>query len=60
MNNHVAQVVKENPHATTHFITLIISMNDRHRLAIIRFAQELVMYCAPTRPSYLKRMPSIW
>ena len=25
MNNHVAQVVKENPHATTHFITLIIS-----------------------------------
>ena len=29
-------------------------------LAIIHFAQELVMYRAPTRPSHLRKTPSIW
>jgi len=58
MNNHVAQVVKENPHATTYFITLICSIismavTSFFSLAIVRFAQELVTYHKPTRPFHL-------
>ena len=55
MNNHVAQVLTNNPHATTYFITLIctiISMivSALFSLSIVRFAQELVTYRSPTRP----------
>ena len=58
MNNHVAQLVKEHPHATTYFITLICSIISMivtafFSLAIIRFAQELVTYRTPTRPFHL-------
>jgi len=53
MNNHVTRVVKENPHATTYFITLICSIismavTSLFSLAIVRFAQELVTYRKPT------------
>jgi len=59
MNNHVARLVKENPHATTYFITLICSIISMivtalFSLAIIRFAQELVTYHTPTRPFHLR------
>jgi len=58
MNNHVAQVVKKNPHATTYFISFIGSIitaavTTFFSLAIIRFAQELVTYHKPTRPFHL-------
>ena len=55
MNNHVAQVITNNPHATTYFITLICSIismivSALFSLSIIRFAQELVTFGRPTAP----------
>ena len=59
MNNHIAKVVTDNPHATTYFITLICSIiamivTALFSFAIIRFAQELVTRYKPTRPFYLR------
>lgn len=55
MNNHVAKVITNNPHATTYFITLICSIISMivsvlFSLSIIRFAQELVSHRHPTEP----------
>ena len=55
MNNHVAKVITNNPHATTYFITLICSIismivSALFSLSIIRFAQELVSHRQPTEP----------
>jgi hypothetical protein len=59
MNNHVAQVITNNPHATTYFITLICSIisvivSALFSLSIIRFAQELVTHRQPTEPFTLR------
>ena len=59
MNNHVAEVVRNNPHATTYFVTLICSIiamivTAFFSFAVIRFAQELVTRYQPTRPFYLR------
>jgi len=58
MDNHVAQVVTKNPHATTYFISLVSSIitvvvTTTFSLAIVRLAQELVTHHKPTRPFHL-------
>lgn len=59
MDNHMAKVVTDNPHATTYFVTLICSfismiISALFSIAIIRFAQELVTNRAPTQPFHLR------
>ena len=59
LSNHMAKVVTNNPHATTYFVTLICSIISMitgalFSLAIIRFAQEFVSHCKPTRPFHLR------
>ena len=59
MNIHVAKVVKDNPQATTYFITFICSIismivSTFFSLSIIRFSQELVSHYKPTRPFHLR------
>ena len=61
LNNHFANVITNNPHATTYFITLICSIismivSALFSLSIVRFAQELVTHRPPTEPFTLRML----
>lgn len=64
MNNHVAKVVRNNPHSTTYIVTLICTFISTFvatifSLAIIRFAQELVTRYQPIDPFHLTALLSL-